>query len=144
MFNLSFRGIIAVVIGIATISIYFLFENPANSNSDKGQKGLIVYYSPVFKNYNKDNSEDYRYLSISTYPFIFEIKTQGQQKSVDRLSLGKSVTLFYKQNTENSHGINKSIDKIEFNGKVIYQRKSYGKLITGIIFCCSFLLLIPA
>jgi hypothetical protein len=121
--QMRLRVLLAIALGIAIASLYYMFSNVIAKKDCQQKTGNIVFLNKQFLNLpKKEDIGNYRYISINNYPFIFELKPAEQSQRIDSLQIGDEITLFYTDFSETSNvNINRSLQFIEKNNKLYYK-----------------------
>jgi len=136
------RVLLAIAVGIAIASLYYMFTNVKEKKDCQQKTGNIVFLNKQFLNLpKKEDIGNYRYISINNYPFIFELKPAEQSQKIDSLQIGDEITLFYTDFSETSNvNINRSLQFIKKNNKLYYKVSGNENTIGMIGIAIAFLL----
>lgn len=103
-FNLNLRVVLSVVIFLIGIAIYVINNNSKEKHQYQKSTGTIDFFDKKFQNFPSRNKNDYRYLKIDSYPFIFEIYKPNSlttNKTIDDLKIGDIIDIYFYE-TENT------------------------------------------
>ena len=120
-----FRVILTFCALILFAGYYIIVDIKTDLKDFKQSTGTIIYLNKQFLNHPGGNSQQYRYISIANYPFMFEIKAGKYASSIDKLQTGDKVTLYYNEISEsNNSGINKTLQCIEKDTVKLFEASS--------------------
>jgi len=119
-----FRIILTFCALILFAGYYIIVDIKTDLKDFKQTTGTIIYLNKQFLNHPGGNNQQYRYISIANYPFMFEIKAGKFAKSIDKLQTGDKVTLYYNDISESNNGINKTLQCIEKDKLKIFEASS--------------------
>lgn len=102
---ISVRGILISSIFAGGLAAFLI----ANSSKEKSDylltSGTIEHFGQTYGSLPLRNKGDYRYLKLSSYPYVFEIykpNSETNQFTLDDLVVGDTVDVFYYE-IENTH-----------------------------------------
>ncbi|MBE8712823.1 hypothetical protein [Sphingobacterium hungaricum] len=128
---MSFTKIIFTSIFVFGIGIFQITNNSKTKSEYEKSNGSIEYLGKEFENLPNRHKGDYRYLKITTYPYLFEIyepNSEPTEKKIDDLKLGDVIEIYYyevpKTKTE---GINRFAQFIDMEGKPYFIRNAFQK-----------------
>jgi len=138
-----FRIILTFCALILFAGYYIIVDIKTDLKDFKQTTGTIIYLNKQFLNHPGGNNQQYRYISIANYPFMFEIKAGKFANSIDKLQTGDKVTLYYNDISEANNGINKTLQCIEKDKLKIFEASSMlfyvGSLLIAVSVVISFL-----
>ena len=122
----NLKAIIVVASVIAIVSMYMLSLKAKDKKELKQSTGTIVLIDKQFLNLPaRSDIGKYRFISINTYPYVFEIKTGSDAQNIDKLNLGDKITVYYNDLGESDRsGINKTLQFIDKNNSQVYKSSS--------------------
>ncbi len=125
----SVRGIFFVSIFVAAMGLYIIYNNSRPKSDYDVVKGQIEYLDITFQDLPNRDVGNFRYLVLSTYPYIFEVKTANAESTeftVDDLSVGDTIEVYYYENSStHASGLNKFVQFIDAEGQAYFVRGTF-------------------
>lgn len=119
------RIILTFCVLILFAGYYIIVDIKTDLKDFKQSTGTIIYFNKQFLNHPGGNNQQYRYVSIANYPFMFECKVGKYASLIDKLQTGDIVTLYYNDmGVSTNKGINKSLQCIEKDKKKLFEASS--------------------
>lgn len=136
----SVRSVALVSIIILLLGILIIRNNSKEKNEYLKTTGTIEFLENSYQNLPVGNNENFRYLKVDTYPYVFEVYAPNSIETphvIDDLQIGDTVDLYYYEiNKTHSLGINKFIQFIDKDQEAYFIRdgfqKSLGYFVIGL------------
>jgi hypothetical protein len=145
---ISVRGVILASIIVLGLGVSTVLNNSKNMSEYANSTGIIEYFSTEFQNLPIRNKGDFRYLKVSTYPYLFEIYAPSNEQpelAIDNLEVGDKIDVYYYEtsDTRNSR-LNRYTQFINKEGKSHYIRNGFQKQLGIVVIGLSLFLIIIA
>lgn len=129
--HISVRGVIIVSIIIFGIGIFVIVSNSQEKTAYNKVTGSIEYFEKEYQKLPIRHKGDFRYLKVSTYPYMFEIyapNSMPTEKTIDDLSVGDSIDIYYYEISDTKNeGINRFTQFIDKDGQPYFIRNGFQK-----------------
>ncbi len=127
--HISVRGIILVSLIILGPAIFVIVNNSKEKGDYNKSTGTIEYFDKQFQNLPNRDFGAYRYLKISTYPYLFEIyalNSEPTSRSIDELKVGDKIDIYYYETLDTRNdGLNRFTQFIDSNGESYFIRNGF-------------------
>lgn len=131
-----FKYMGAIIVGIIVLFFYFLRDNKTKESFDN-TTGVLQSITNSVDLYPNRDSEKFRYLQVTNYPFLFELfvgKATGdfspKFENVDALKAGDTITVYYSEDSKvKLSGINNLVHFIDRGKEAIYINGSPKKIL---------------
>jgi hypothetical protein len=127
----SFRGLLIIALIIISIGFLIVYQNGKKKTNYLKSTGKIEFLNKKYQNLPFRDTDDYRYLKIKNYPYLFEIYEPNHKPNplkIDDLKIGDIIDVYYYE-TENTkeEKINRYIQFIDKSNKAYFIRDGFQK-----------------
>lgn len=123
--------IIFVSLLVFSVAIFVITNNSRPKSEYNKSIGSIEYFDREFEDLPTRNKGEYRYLKVTTYPYLFEIyepNSKPTEKKIDDLKVGDCVEIYYYEIPQTkTEGINRFVQFIDMQGHPHFIRNSFQK-----------------
>lgn len=125
------REVILISIILFVLGLSVVINNSKNKNGYDKATGIIEYFDKKFQHLPVRNKEDFRYLKINSYPYIFEIyksNSEPTQKTLDDLKVGDKIDIYYYETPDvKEDKLNRFAQFIDHEGVSCFIRNGFKK-----------------
>src|SRR5690606_36319632 len=137
--HVSVRGIALVSIIIFILGFFIVINNSKEKNEYQKVTGVVEFLENKFQNLPTMNNENFRYIKIDTYPYVFEIYATDSEPTnytIDDLKLGDTIDVYYYEiNKTHQIGVNKFLQFIDKENKAYFIRNGFQKNLGYFVLC---------
>jgi len=129
--QISVRGIAFVSIFIFILGFFVVKNNSKEKTDYEKATGVVEFFENKFQNLPIMSNENYRYIKIDSYPYVFEIYAPDSEPtdySIDDLKIGDTINIYYYEiNQTHKIGINRFLQFIDKDEKAYFIRNDFQK-----------------
>lgn len=127
----SVRGIALVSIVIFVLGFFIVKNNSKEKNEYQKTTGVVEFLERKFQNLPTMDNENFRYIKIDTYPYVFEIYAPDSEPTnyiINDLKLGDTIDVYYYEISKTHKiGVNKFLQFIDKDEKAYFIRNGFQK-----------------